>query len=484
MTMHRGGKAGCGPRRSGGRLAALLLLAASSFALATANAARAETLKQALSSTYGYNPALDAQRARLRATDENIPIARSGYLPTVGASGTINYQNTHSRPDPNNSNGELYPQQYQGTISQNLFNGFQTRNAVNAAEAQVRAGRETLRDTERTVLLQAVTAYMDVVRDTALVGLQESNVQVLSRELKATKDRFAVGEVTKTDVAQAEARRAGAVSQLDVARSNLKTSRATYEQVIGHPPSSLQEPSLPEKLLPKSLANSIEVSARENPLVVAALYNEQAARFTVDQIRGQLLPSVDVQASISDTIEPSRFVKETTQGVVTGRLTIPLYEGGRVYAQVRQAKHTHVASLQAIEQARTQVQQAVTQAWSQLQAGRAQLESDRKQVEANRTALAGVREEERVGQRTLLDVLNAEQEHLNSQVGLVSDKRNLVVAAYSLLSQIGRLDAGYLNVAAEVYDPEIHYEEVRRKWFGLSITHSDGRREHFDAPMK
>lgn len=470
-----------GRSRLRNRLAAILLATASSVALSAAGPVTAETLKQALSSTYSYNPALDAQRARLRATDEGVPIARSGYLPQIGATGTLNYQNTHNRPDPGNSNGELYPQQYQGTISQNLFNGFQTHNAVNAAEAQVRAGRETLRDTERTILLQAVTAYMDVVRDTAIIGLQESNVQVLSRELKATKDRFSVGEVTKTDVAQAEARRAGAVSQLDLARANLKTSRANFEQVVGHPPSNLHETPLPEKLLPKSLGDAIGISARENPLVVAALYNEQAARFTVDQIRGQLLPSVDVQASISDTIEPSRFVKETTQGVVTGRLTVPLYEGGRVYAQVRQAKHTHVAALQAIEQSRTQVQQGVTQAWSQLQAGRAQLESDRIQVEANRTALAGVREEERVGQRTLLDVLNAEQEHLNSQVNLVTDKRNLVVAAYAVLSQIGRLDATYLNVSAEVYDPEIHYEEVRRKWFGLSITHGDGRREHFDA---
>ena len=441
----------------------------------------AESLRQALASTYQYNPALDAQRARLRATDEGVPIARSGYLPQVSATGTLNYQNTHNRPDIGNSNGDLYPQQYQGQITQNLFNGFQTTNAVNAAEATVRAGRETLRDTERTVLLQAVTAYMDVLRDSAIVGLQESNVQVLTRELKATKDRFAVGEVTKTDVAQAEARRAGAVSQLDLARSNLKTSRASFEQVVGHAPSGLAETRPPEKLLPKSLADAIGVSARENPLVVAALYNEQAARYTVDQIRGQLLPSVDVTASLSDTIEPSRQIAETTQGVVTGRLTVPIYEGGRVYAQVRQAKHTHVAALQAIEQTRTQVQQGVTQAWSQLQAARAQLESDRIQVEANRTALAGVREEERVGQRTLLDVLNAEQEHLNSQVNLVTDKRNLVVSAYTLLSQVGRLDASYINVVAEVYDPEIHYEEVRRKWFGLDITHGDGRREFFDA---
>jgi outer membrane protein len=476
------------PARQGGsnrdcwrRLASTLLMATAAVGCAQLSPASAESLKQALASTYQYNPLLDAQRATLRATDENVPIARSGYLPQISAEGTINYQNTHNRPDTSGSNGSIYPQTYKGTISENLFNGFQTYHAVNAAEATVRSGRETLRDTERTVLLQAVTAYMDVVRDSAIIGLQESNVQVLSRELKATQDRFSVGEVTKTDVAQAQARRAGAVSQLDLARANLRTSRATFEQVVGHPPSNLRDQHPPEKLLPKALADAIGVSVRENPLVLSALYKEEAARYTVDQIRGQLLPSLDVTATIQDTIEPSKFIAEQTQGVVTGRLTVPLYEGGRVYAQVRQAKHQHVAALQVVEQTRTQVQQAVTQAWSQLQAARAQLESDRTQVNANRTALAGVREEERVGQRTLLDVLNAEQEYLNSQVNLITDKRNLVVSAYTLLSQIGRLDAAYINVADNVYDPVVHYEEVRRKWFGLDITHGDGHREHFDT---
>ena len=161
-------------------------------------------------------------------------------------------------------------------------------------------------------------------------------------------------------------------------------------------------------------------------------------------------------------------------------MTVPIYEGGQVYAQVRQAKHTHLSLLQTIELTRAQVQQAVTAAWSQMQAARAQVQSDQVQVAANQTALTGVREEERVGQRTLLDVLNAEQELLNSQVNLQTDKRNLVVAAYSLLSQIGRLDASMLNVASDIYDPEIHYEEVRRQWWGLSITHADGRREFMD----
>jgi outer membrane protein len=288
------------------RLRSCLLLAAASLGPLGSAPLSAETLAQALSATYRYNPQLDAQRARLRATDESVPIARAGYLPTITATGDISHEDTKNRPDRNRSNGDVNTQVYRGQITENLFNGFQTMNAVNAAEAQVRAGREQLRDVERTVLLQAVTAYMDVVRDTAIVSLRESNVQVLTRELKATQDRFAVGEVTKTDVAQAEARRAGAVSQLDLARANLKTSRASFEQVVGHPPSHLVDQRPPERLLPKSPQEAVAVGSRENPLLVAALYNEQAARYSVDQIRGQLLPSLDVTASIQDAIEPSQ----------------------------------------------------------------------------------------------------------------------------------------------------------------------------------
>ncbi len=454
----------------------------SAFAAVTAGSLEcsAETLRQALSSAYKYNPRIDAERARLRATDEEVARANSGYRPRASLNADAGVQHTETRPS-SPSNGTVRPRGYAVNLTQNLFNGFQTTNAVNEAEAGVRAGRETLRDVERAVLLEAVTAYMDVVRDQAVVRLQENNVKVLTRELKATKDRFAVGEVTRTDVAQAEARRAGAVSALDAAQANLKSSRASYERVVGHPPSNVADPGSPDKNLPKSITESQSIAEQENALIVAALYREQAARFTVERIRGELLPSAQLEAEWSERFDQSKGLNESEQASVTGRVSIPIYEGGEVAARVRQAKHTHVSRLQEVEQVRTEVKAATIAAWSRLEAARAQVQSDRLQVQANQTALTGVREEEKVGQRTLLDVLNAEQELLNAQVQLVTDERNLVVAGYTLLSAVGRLDAAQLTVTDKVYDPEVHYKEVRRQWYGLSITHEDGRREHLDT---
>ena len=450
------------------------------FALALwAPTAGAETLNQALSATYTYNPRLDAERARLRATDEEVARAMSGYRPVITGNADITRQATTTSPRSNN-NVDIVSKGYSVDLVQPLFNGFQTTNAVREAEAGVRAGRELLRDTERSVLLEAVTAFVDVVRDQAIVRLQENNVNVLTRELRATKDRFAVGEVTRTDVAQAEARRAGAVSALDLARANLKTSRGIFERVVGHPPSNLVEAKPMERQLPNSLEEAINISNNENPLVVAALYREQGARHTVDRIRGELLPQAQFETSYSKRYDPSPAIEESQATEITGRVTVPLYEGGEVYARVRQAKHTHVSRLQEIEQARTEQRQSVITAWSQLQAAKAQLQSDLVQVDANRTALQGVREEERVGQRTLLDVLNAEQELLNSEVQLVTTRRNLVVASYALLAAIGRFDAAQVGVASVAYDPEVHYFDVRRKWWGLNITHADGRRETLD----
>mgnify|MGYP001186333374 CR=1 FL=1 len=453
--------------------------------------ASAESLREALASAYKYNPSLDAERARLRATDEEVPRAQSGYRPRIFGQADVNFQNTNTRPDTP-TEGRLHPKGYALSVEQNLFNGFQTTNAVREAEAAVRAGRESLRDVERSILLQAVAAYVDVVRDQAVVKLQENNVQVLTQELKATQERFDLGEVTKTDLAQAQARRAGAVSQLDLARANLKTSRAIYERVIGNPPSNVSDPGVPERLLPKSIEEALSTGENENALIVGALYREQASRHTVDRIRGELLPDVSLEASYSNRFDTTRAIDEIETTQVTGRLTVPIYQGGEVSARVRQAKHIHVSRLQEIEQIRTEVRQAVVSSWSQLQAARAQLQSDLTQVEANRSALDGVREEEKVGQRTLLDVLNAEQEYLNAQVQLVTTKRNLVVSAYSLLSAIGRLEVNNIGVVSTSYDPEVHYHEVRRKWWGLSITHGDGRSEFLDlwdhrrdaAPMK
>jgi len=441
--------------------------------------ARAETLLEALSAAYKFNPRLDAARATLRATDEEVPRALAGYKPSVTGSADTSFR--HITTNPGTSlNGDTNPRGYQIGMVQPLFRGFRTVNAVNAAEATVRAGRETLRLAEESVLLEAVTAYGDVVRDTAIVRLRENNVTVLTRDLRATQDRFNVGEVTRTDVAQAQARRAAAVAALDLARANLKTSRATFERVIGHPPSHLVD-AHESPLVAKTLPENVEISLRESPNVVGALYREQAARYTIDLVRGELLPTAQLEANYAKRFDDLAGLDSVETGSITGRLTVPFYTGGEVQARVRQAKQTHIQRLQEIEQARTETQANVVTAWAQLQAAKAAVESDQTAVDANRIALAGVREEERVGQRTLLDVLNAEQELLNAEVNLVTDQRNVVVASFTVLSTIGRLDAQELNLASLVYDPDAHYHDVRSKWFDISITHPDGRREVIEA---
>jgi outer membrane protein len=446
------------------------------LAIAMPGGVAAETLNQALHAAYKFNPRLDAARALQRATDEEVPRALSGYRPKIDGSADTTYERTVTRPPliPGKGTQESNPRGYAVGLTQPIFRGFRTKNAVSLAEAQVRAGWEALRSTESSVLLEAVTAYGDVVRDQAILTLRENNVTVLTRDLSATQARFQAGEVTRTDVEQAKARRAGAVAALDLARANLKTSRAVFERVIGHPPSKLVEPR-PSTLVPKTLNESTEIALRESPAVVAALYQEQAARFNIDLIRGELLPSVQLEANYARRFDDQTSVEDAEQTTITGRLTVPFYSGGEVEARVRQAKQTQVQKLQEIQQARTEVQAQVITAWSQLQAAKAAVESDEVAVAANRVALAGVREEERVGQRTLLDVLNAEQELLNSEVTLATDRRNVVVASYTVIFALGRLNTQELGVSSLVYDPEQHYQEVRGKWGGLSITGPDGK---------
>jgi outer membrane protein len=438
--------------------------------------ATAESLREALAATYQTNPRLDAERARLRATDEGVPQAKAGYRPSAAVNAESGYQRTESKPGSNtDSAGHTWG--YSVSVEQNLFKGFRTTNGVREAEAQVRAGRENLRNVEQQVLLEAVTAYADVLRDQAVVRLREGNVAVLSKDLQAAESRRAVREVTRTDVAQAQARRAKAVSALDLARSNLRTSRAVYERVVGRPANNLSEPAPPSRLLPQSIEDAVKIAEKEHPNVASALHREKAARHSVDRIWGELLPEVKLEASYGQRFDPSRTVDEQSSTAITGRLRMPLYEGGETQARVRAAKHTHVSRLQEIEQARGETQETVIKAWSRLAAARAQMQSDRVQVEAARVALEGVREEEKVGQRTLLDVLNSEQELLDAEVQLVITRRDLIVATFAVLASVGRLNALELKLTDAVYDAEAHYQEVARKWWGVSITHANGRTE-------
>ena len=454
--------------------AAALLAAFGQFAPASA-----ETLQEALTLTYQSNPKIDAERARLRATDEGVPQAKAGFRPSASATANVGFSGQHSST-LQSTDGTLHPSGYGVNVSQPVFSGFRTVNTVREAEANVRAGRENLRLIEAQVLLDAVTAYADVIRDTALVQLREKNVTVLSTELTSAEARRSVREVTRTDVAQAQARRAKAISALDLARSNLKTSKAVYERVVGRPPHNLSEPTPPSKLIPASVDDILKIAEKENPNVVAALYREQAARHEVDRIWGELLPEVRLEAGYSQAFNSVSQVNAINSATVSGRVSVPLYEGGETKARVRAAKHTHVSRLQEIEQARSETQATAVSAWARLEATRTQVAQDAIQVSAARTALEGVREEERVGQRTLLDVLNAEQELLDAQVAAVTDRHDLVIASHAVLAAIGRLDGTNLQLGDSQYDPTVHYEDVERKWFGVSITHPDGRVELLD----
>ena len=436
----------------------------------------AETLPQALVAAYMTNPTLNAERAKLRAIDEEFSQARSNFLPSLTGNLDTGYRTTNpklkgggtSSSSGFNSGGPHHPKNYSLTINKTLFRGLRTINAIRKAKAEIQSGRASLRAVEQTVLLDAVTAYMDVVRDQAIVRLREGNVRVLSEQLKATKDRFEVGEVTRTDVAQAEARLSGAVSQLSLAQSNLKTSRASYQRVIGHPPSHLVESNPIDALLPRVLSVALSVAETENPNILAAVFAEEASRHAIREIIGEMLPEVSVEATISDSHEPSVSLDRQSEKRVTGRITVPLYTRGEPSSRARQARETNRQRRREVDEARAQANADVIAAWGRLVAARAQIESDQAQVRANKIALNGVREEEKVGQRTILDVLDAEQEFLDSQVTLVGTKRDMVVAAYSLLSAVGRLEADFLRLPVEQYDATEHFNRVKHRLFGTN----------------
>jgi outer membrane protein len=441
--------------------------------------ASAETLEEALADAYLINPVLNAERARLRATDEQVALAKSGLRPFVSGSADYNYVNQNSDRGGGGANaidigaagittdGVTTPHGYSVQLTQPLFEGFQNLNAIRQAKATVQAAREVLRSVEQTVLLDAATAYVNVVRDQAIVRLRENDVTVLTEQLKATKDRFDVGEVTRTDVAQAEARRSEALATLAAAQANLKTSRAAYEQIIGHPPSNLVTPASIRHLLPSNINEAMTLGDGENPLILASVYNEEASLYIVQQIMGELLPEVTLEAQYEKRFDQSESLKELETTTVTGRVNVPFYQGGGVSARVRQAKETNNQLKKEVEDARLRVHADVIANWGILQSSGPAIESAQAAVEANKIALTGVREEEKVGQRTTLDVLDATRELLNSQIGLVTALRDRIVSEYSVYAAIGRMDAQSLGLPLPYYDPIEHYDIVKGKWFGL-----------------
>jgi outer membrane protein len=467
-----------------GRGVRVIVAGASILAFAVLPAS-ADTLKWALTQAYQNNPQLNAQRASVRATDETVPQALSGYRPRVSLSASAGEQyldNVAKTSGPNASpatyshtSGNTAVQSYGGTITQTLLNGFGTANRTRQAEQLVSAARETLRLTEQTVLLNGATAYMNLIRDAAILQLQRSNVEVLQEQLRQTRDRFNVGEVTRTDVAQAESRLAAARASMLSAESNYTTSRSTYRQVIGVEPGTLAPASPVDRLSPKSLPAAIQDARARHPSVTTAMFNVDAAVFQVKIAESSLYPTLNLVGSAQQNYGSASAltVLQTFSASVTGQLTIPVYQGGTEYATIRQAKETLGQRRIDLDTARDQSQQTLVQSWGQLEAAKAQIQATTTQVDAAEIALNGVREEARVGQRTTLDVLNAQQELVNARVSLVTAQRDRVVASYSLLAAAGRLSPEVLELGVPVYDPQVHYHQVRDTWVGVRTP--DGR---------
>ena len=444
--------------------------------------ASSESLNAALALTYTNNPQLQAARAQLRATDETGPQARAARRPTITGQGFAGHQErdlTLVTPLRNNildGQGRRLdldsrddPRGYSVTLNQSLFRGFQTISTIREAEANVLATRESLRNTEQSTLLSAVTAYMDVIQDQATVGLQKNNVDVRTEYLASNERRFKAGALTETDLAQSKAQRAASTASLEGARGQLQSSEATYFEVVGRRPGVLRPPASISHLLPRSLGEAIGIAQQEHPAVVSALFQEEAARNAVAAARGKMLPQVDLQLQHSREFDSSAIVEDKGDTSAFVRLTVPFYQGGAPSSQVRQAKQTLFQRQEDVRQARLQIRSGVVSAWSQLASARAQLRSNRIAADANETALTGTRREEKAGTRTVLDVLNAQQTALSSNVQLVVDDRNLVVARYTLLSAIGRLTALNLRLAVELYDAEAYYRFVRRKLWGTRV---------------
>ncbi len=467
-------------RHSRFRFGGIVAGALASAAAPLAAPALADTIESALVQAYQNNPTLNSQRAAVRATDENVPVALSGYRPrvTVNASGGEQSLSSTSKTSgivpgtPTNyltQSGYNAPYGAGATITQTLYNGFQTANRTRAAESQVFAARETLRATEQQVLLSAVTAYMNLLRDSAILDLQRRNVEVLQEQLRQTRDRFNVGEVTRTDVAQSESSLAAGRSQVLSAQATYTASLATYRQVIGVDPGKLAPGTPVDRFSPTKVTDAIAVGSSSHPTVSTAQYNVDVAEQQVKVAEGALLPTISLQGNFQQNFmsQSSLNVYQSYTASVLGQLSVPIYQGGAEYAAIRQAKETLGQKRIDLDTARDQVRQNVVQSWGQLDAAKANIEATQAQVTSSEIALNGVREEARVGQRTTLDVLNAQQVLVNARVALVTAQHDRVVASYTLLASVGRLSPQVLGLRVPVYNPVVHYHQVRDSWAGV-----------------
>lgn len=443
------------------------------LALAVASPAGAETLESALSRAYAANPTLNSGRAGVRATDETVAQAKSGYRPTVSVDADIGLSKIQGRSSGFQRDEVTRPGGVGLTVNQTLFNGFRTDNQTRQAESDVLRVREALRATEMNTLFNAAQSYMFVLSDTANLELRRNNVEVLEEQLRQTRDRFNVGEVTRTDVAQAEARLAGARSEVSGAEATLRASIGNYRRYIGVEPRQLAPGRPLDRFVPSSLDTALSIGLKEHPQILSALHLVDVSEAQVKVLEGALYPTAGLQGAVQQRYDSQFPGDNAVSASIVGRLSIPLYEGGQTYSQIRQAKETVGQRRLDAEDTRDQVRSAIVTAWGRLEAAKAQVIASQAQVQANEVALNGVREEARVGQRTTLDVLNAQQELLNARTNLIIAQRDRVIFSYGVVQAVGRLTVRYTALPVAVYSPKEHFDQVKDLWYGVRTP--DGR---------
>lgn len=428
----------------------------------------AETINSALASAYNNNPRLNAQRAATRAVDESVPIAKSGYRPTITANANIGLSRTNNRSTAiGRVRTDLAPRGFGVVINQTLWDSYLTQNNVNSAQAAVSASQQALRNAEQNILFNGAAVYLDVLRDRSIVSFQRKNLEFLNEQVRSEQTRFDVGEATRTDVAQARASRAAAQAAVSLAAANLMSNEAVYRQVIGNDPKKLSSVKGVARKIPSSTGKGMVIAQREHPAIKSTEYLVDQAVFNVKAAESGLLPRVDLQAQASRNLQTTSPDASANSQSVTATLTVPIYQGGAQSGQIRQNKETLGQRRIQVDESVDSVRAAVVSAYSQFQGARASLTANQEQLKAAKLALDGAVEERKVGQRTTLDVLDTQTQVINAQISLANSGRDLKVAGYAILSAIGRLSAKTLGLKVSVYEPEVHRQAVEDKWFGL-----------------
>jgi len=433
-------------------------------------AAQADTVQGAMAKAYANNPDINAARASLRATDENVTIAKAGYRPQIGVSASHTNSTTLGVNNVAGADAYASTDTIGLTVTQQIFDGFQTLNRINAAESGVMATREQVRGTEMQILYAAVQAYANVAMFKDFVSIRKQNLGFLNEQVKAANARLQVGEGTKTDVSQAQAQLAAAQAQLAAAVAQQKIAEATYMQIVGEEPKGMSLPGAAKRGMPATLDGAVALGLKQHPSILAAQHVADSSGYQVKTAEGALLPGVTVQGQVGRNYgqpSPASSPRIFNSASVTAQLTIPLYRGGSEYGAVRQAKENLGANQIRVDSARLSVRQSIVSAYAQMQAASASITANKQAVSASNLALSGVIEERNVGQATTLDVLNSQQTVLTAKLNLAQAQHDLVVASYGVLAASGQLTVQTQGLQVAEYKPEEHYNAVKDAWFGL-----------------